>query len=642
MFYPVEMQKIRIIGVKSIAPDLISKLHELGVVEITSSEIEGVESGRPLENYSVVSAHLVFIRAIRSVLNPKIKTDIKFSVDINQLNSNFDALGNFVSKYNKFKELDFSKMKNDLLKYFNLLSELAKLSESDSQLRKDLKILSILRGFKVDFSKLETKHTSYFVGEISQSNLALTKNNLDKQKKPYNLMYSSGVALLVCSNEFEDISDSLIEFKPIEIPKGINYPNESITRLSSELESKEATIIKIKEELNTISSKYNSVLSGLEKELTIEADEAEIASKFGFTGSSFIVEGWIKAEDAKGLQSNLKQFERKMYLEYVKPTHHDSPPVVLSNPGIQSPIEFLTKNYSLPNAQELDPTFFLFITVPLLYGMIVGDVFYGLISILLSLFLIKKFESSYIMSNVSRIWLYGAIPTIFFGILYDEWMGMGHQAFLNILAGWGLFPALVEPLYYPWIHRLHDLGLLLGITALVGLVHLAVGFIFGFINEWGHNKKHAFAKIAWIGIEIGGAIFVTSSLLNALPIEYGTPGLVLLIISTIALFLTEGVVGILEIPGLAGNIFSYMRIAVIGVVGVIIAEVINGIFSPVAANGILVIILLPLFVILHTVNAFIAMFEALIQGGRLNLVEFKMKFLKGGGKLFKPFSVSEK
>jgi len=46
-----------------------------------------------------------------------------------------------------------------------------------------------------------------------------------------------------------------------------------------------------------------------------------------------------------------------------------------------------------------------------------------------------------------------------------------------------------------------------------------------------------------------------------------------------------------------------------------------------------------LFIILHALNTFIAMFEALIQGGRLSIIEFRTKFMKGGGEFFRPFSI---
>jgi vacuolar-type H+-ATPase subunit I/STV1 len=35
------------------------------------------------------------------------------------------------------------------------------------------------------------------------------------------------------------------------------------------------------------------------------------------------------------------------------------------------------------------------------------------------------------------------------------------------------------------------------------------------------------------------------------------------------------------------------------------------------------------------------MFESLVQGGRLNIVEFRSKFLHGGGEAFTPFALKK-
>jgi V/A-type H+-transporting ATPase subunit I len=413
-------------------------------------------------------------------------------------------------------------------------------------------------------------------------------------------------------------------------------------RAHHELGARESELIGLIKKTENISSEYSNLFAKLEEMLAVEADRSEIASKFGSTASVCIMEGWMKENDSDKLANLLKKYPSGVYMESRKPGHHDEPPIVLDNSKRSKPYEFLTNNYSLPCYGDFDPTFLYFLMVPILYGMIVGDVIYGVLSYFIAKFMLGKFSKSYMMSNVCKIWLYGALFTAIFGVMFDEWMGVSHFEILEIIQGMGLNLGIVAPLYKPLIHRLGELGLLLGITALIGLIHLGIAFVLAAINEWGHNKKHAYAKMAWVGVEIGGTLAVCAMLLNVLPSEYGMPGLVLLLITSIIIGLTEGIAGVLEVPGFSGNVLSYFRIAVIGVVGVIFAEMINSLFSFFAVQGIVMMLIgIPLFLVLHMVNAFIAMFEALIQGGRLNLVEFRMKMLKGGGRLFEPFALRE-
>ena len=66
-------------------------------------------------------------------------------------------------------------------------------------------------------------------------------------------------------------------------------------------------------------------------------------------------------------------------------------------------MEFITNSYSLAEFYELDPTMIYLVALPIISGMIVGDVVYGIFPILIGLWLMKKFEKSYIMYNVSKI-----------------------------------------------------------------------------------------------------------------------------------------------------------------------------------------------------------------------------------------------
>src|SRR3989344_3966766 len=111
------------------------------------------------------------------------------------------------------------------------------------------------------------------------------------------------------------------------------------------------------------------------------------------------------------------------------------------------------------------------------------------------------------------------------------------------------------------------------------MAHLALGFALGAINEWGHSRKHAYAKICWLLIEISGFFVAGSVMFGAFQEVSGVATLVFAL-SAAGLVATEGVIAAFEIPGLASNIMSYLRITAVGVGGVILAEAINELLLP--------------------------------------------------------------
>ena len=485
---------------------------------------------------------------------------------------------------------------------------------------------------------------NYYVGELPKSKIGALKAELEKITDHHDIICrenenNGNVVTLLFYTSKNDIEPLLTEngFRIIQLPQQFTVPEVTLGMLKKDCMEKEKRTEEINAELARIALESYSLIKVLIRSLEIAADRAEITSKFSFSKSTCVLEGWVEEENYVKLDNLIANFADKAVLNKMSFGHHDMPPTVLENPSQAGPFEFITKSYSLPNYYEIDPTMIYMLTVPLLLGMIVGDVIYGILMIVMSLWLMKKFRKSYIMSNVSKIWYYSSFTTILFGLIFDEWLGFHHKQIFELLVVWGL-PVSTAPLYVG-LSRIHSLSLLIGITVLVGLVHLGIGFILGAINEFGHSKKHAAAKIAWLGVEIGGTIAVASLVLNLLPLSYGNAGMILLGMSAFILAITEGFIGLLEIPGLMGNALSYARIAAIGVVGVVLAEIINEYFAPTPSAGLFLIITIPLFLIFHFVNMFVAMFEALIQGGRLNLIEFRSKFLKGGGSVFAPFSM---
>lgn len=630
MIRPVPMKKVRIFSLRSSIPAVVKTLHESGVMEIRKFRTEGLKSGRPLEFFDEVSTQLIRLRNTISNMDSEVLATIK----------------------PEKKELDGRTAVNEAAKTYSEAGErLAKISNEIAMVREDVARLSaqvktverleVFRG--INFSKLETKSMHFAVGDIPAAKLPVLRKKLEATKGEHTVLSPerSTLTLILYSKDVDAIDGILAEsgFVSLTLPEGMTTPEDEHSRLDYQLKEDSKKLENLETEKRQLTEQYGAKVQNLVEILDVEAERNEISSKFADSDRISVIQGWIKEEDFSKLKAALNAFGEDVVLEEVGISHHEQPPVVLENPGLRNPFEYITKAYSMPNYFEIDPTITYFISLPIIYGLIVGDVIYGLISLAIASFFLSKFKNNYVLSSVSRIWLTSAVFAILFGLLFDEWAGFSHIGWFEVLAGWGL-PAISSPLYQGLFSRLHHFPLLLGVTIITGIVHLGAGFIIGAYNKWNHHRKHAYASIAWLGVIIGGT-FAIGGFLTYLPEMLMLPGLALLIISAIGLFLTEGIVGILEIPGLAGNVLSYTRIAAVGVVGVVLAEIINRIFVPLPSAGLLVIILLPLLIILHSINTFIAMFEAIIQGGRLNVIEFRSKFLEGGGLLFNPFSLKK-
>jgi V/A-type H+-transporting ATPase subunit I len=102
----------------------------------------------------------------------------------------------------------------------------------------------------------------------------------------------------------------------------------------------------------------------------------------------------------------------------------------------------------------------------------------------------------------------------------------------------------------------------------------------------------------------------------------------------IRLFIKK-LMGMLEIPGFFGNIFSYARLMAIALASIYIAFVIN--FSVNMIWKIFMPLAVVIFIFGHTFNFLLGILGASVSSLRLHYVEFFSKFLEDEGIEYKPF-----
>jgi V/A-type H+-transporting ATPase subunit I len=384
---------------------------------------------------------------------------------------------------------------------------------------------------------------------------------------------------------------------------------------------------------------YLEVMSKLETLSSL----ATLPLKFSKSGKVLVVEGWVPEELYHSLERRMNERLRNV-VQMTRLQTVDVPPTMLDNPDVAQPFEFFVNFFSTPYYAELDPTAFITLTFPLFFGLILGDIGYGLIGIAIALLMMLKLKGAF-MQNISRILLFSSISTVLFGFLFAEFFG------LEEIFGYELHPYILRT-------TTQGISVMMGVCLAIGAAHLLLGYVLGLMNALReHEREHALAKLSWIVFELSlVGLFISYSGVagsQLLGVPVATLGLACgaaALAALLSLVKLEGMAGFIEIFGLISNIFSYLRLIALGVSGAILAMVISGIPIDIGAFvgmfagthpfdlGVIfnVVAFGSVMVLGHILAFGLGLFESSIQSLRLHYVEFFSKFYHGGGIGFNP------
>jgi len=617
MLRPNELKKVQVIGLRKDVDRIVATLQRLGVIEIVKNSDGRLEQRKAPQELGVVSEYLVRYRNMMDYLgveNPGFGAEKKSTRELLRVCAKDERLVAEVESLQR-NASDARRKKDELESANDFIKQVGRLS--------------------FDPSLLTIGSLAYFFGTMPTQNIKAFREAGNRVTESFEIRSTpsskfESICLVAVdkkhSTDFESLlaKNGFSKIAPPNATGNITLTQESVAR---EIASIDNELDRIEERRQAISDEFGATIAATTRCLENEKARLDVQNRFGSTKNALVIEGWIPAERLDMMRGELADaLEGRMVVREVETD--DEPPTLAKTPTPMKPFEDMVEFMSVPNPHEINPTIIFAAAFLTFYGMILGDVVYGIMSLIAGLYVAKK--SKGLLRSIGLVWVYAAVPTIFFGFLYDEFLGFPQ----NTIFGFELYTAPLG--------RIQNLQLLLVISLVLGILHITLGLVLGFVNYFYRGEaRHMLSKVAWAGIEFTLIAGVAAYILKVVDLS---PYLVLGIgaVSVAVLYWTEGLVGVMEIPSMASNIMSYTRLVALGISSIAIAGVINTVLSPSPYEGWLFFAKLPLFVLGHLINLALGMFESLIQSARLNYVEFFSKFFKGGGRRFNPFRLDRK
>jgi V/A-type H+-transporting ATPase subunit I len=640
------MSRILIVGPKADLESTIEALYSLETLHLLDfvDQDETFQIGKPLEKASSASSSLIKLRSICSVLE----------LDESQGKKTVPVSGNIEGKITSL-ELQISDEDNARKQIESRVSNIEMRLRTLEPFSHIPLPLGLYRGYE---------NLQVFAGRIAKSLDGLGKVAPDFEV----FQHERFIALFVPKEKSPETQTFLndIGFVAVEVPEGKGIPLNVMKELEMEKKNLKKRLEQTEDTLTKLKEKHAHFVLSAEDFLTIEVEKAEAPLRFAATEHSFAVDGWIPKERSEEIKSALSKIGT-LYVEKIEEEEEESP-VLLDNPEPASRAEFFVHMFSTPKSSELDPTPILFFVFPLFFGFMIGDIGYGIMLIVVSFLLQSKLKDMPDFRNLMLVMMWGGVFSVFFGLFVfgdafgvTLWKGVEFQ--LGFLT-----------LRFPLFHKLDDVMDLIIISLVAALVHLGIGYVFGFINEYKKGKKkHAMAKVGWILILVAFFTLIVITAYNrpypprvatfivdlpnwagqaigldiAFPASFGMDfggwmisyvSIILMVIGIVFLGIGEPM-GIIEIIGLLANMFSYARLAGVAVAKGAMAAAFNEMLVPWVWSGAIEgLIVGGIFLLLsHFVIFVLGALSAGIQALRLNYVEFFLKFFEGNGEKFRPF-----
>lgn len=433
--------------------------------------------------------------------------------------------------------------------------------------------------------------------------------------------------------------------EPMAAPEGsVNEMELTIKDLETKLSERKKLLGNLKGCIGELRQRYNEKLGALDLYL------AESATEMAADSHLAVVTGFAPTEDDKRLCDAFDALG--IYYIHEPATKEDNPPIKLHNNWFAKNFEVLTGMYGMPVYDEFDPTPVLGPFFMLFFAMCMGDAGYGIVLMLIALFMKLKMQDTSLGKMYRLIGFLGGM-TFFVGLFLGTFFGMSileaswTPEWLKALCVDGWFPD----------GKIAGFPVQMVLAVAIGVLHICLAMIIKTIN---YTKRFGFSKTVstwgWTTLIVGGIIVIALGMTEVLSeAAFKWVIIALASVSSLAIFVfnTPGRNPLVNIgsglwdtynmvTGLMGDVLSYIRLYALGLAGGMLGNAFNimgSMILDIPVPGVNWVFCIVILIFGHVLNLAMSCLGAFVHPLRLTFVEyFKNSGYEGTGLKYNPLT----
>ena len=431
----------------------------------------------------------------------------------------------------------------------------------------------------------------------------------------------------------------------------ITLPHKSLQQVVDERNEALNSLASVRNEMSAIDSSLRHVLEKgrVEAQNEISLSRVHLSDERTCGDVLRLMLGWVRADSTEALVEYLDK--EHIYYDMEDPVYEDDVPVQITNNSFSRLFEPILKMYSLPNYHDIDPTVFFAPFFMLFFGLCMGDGGYGLLILLVGIYL--AFFAKPELHSYGRLACWLGAMTVICGVATGTVFGINlteqDWAFLAPVKQYFLSDNGCGPIF--------GYSPMMVLSVIIGFVQVLLGMILkGCKAMKNYGWPYAIGTFSWVAALISSIVVLVLPQGSALsyvfyaiigisvvgiflynnPSAYKNPILGPFMNIGVGLWNTYGMA-----TGLLGDLLSYIRLFALGLTGGILGFVFNSLALNLTSGMSWTIRWLPLIILLlfgHGLTFALSMISAFVHPMRLTFVEFfKNADFSGGGKAYDPF-----